>query len=86
LSNLEKIEDLTNCYKLLHELFKIVYDKVKYGKTVFNNKIGGNLMDNKGNKAPVIEVTFSPNNSVSKARVEEVEFVVIDGDEKKEED
>lgn len=86
LSNLEKIADLTNYIKLLSELSKIVYDKVKYGKTVFNNKIGGNLMEKKENKAPVIEVTFSPNNTVSKDNVEEVEFVLIDDDEQKEED
>lgn len=86
LSNLEKIADLTNYYKLLHELLKIVYDKTKYGKNVFNNKIGGNLMDKKEVKAPVIELTFSPNAAVSKDNVEEVEFVVIDGDEQKEEE
>lgn len=42
-------------------------------------------MEKKENKAPVIEVTFSPNNTVSKDNVEEVEFVLID-DEQKEED
>lgn len=42
-------------------------------------------MDNKENKAPVIEVTFSPKNSVSNDKVEEVEFVAIDGDDPKKE-
>lgn len=43
-------------------------------------------MDKKEVKAPVIELTFSPNAAVSKDNVEEVEFVVIDGDEQKEEE
>ena len=51
-------------------------------RTIYASK---SYMEKKENKAPVIEVTFSPNNTVSKDNVEEVEFVLIDDDEQKEE-
>lgn len=42
-------------------------------------------MEKKDNKAPVIELTFSPDAVVRKDNVEEVEFVLVDEEKKEEE-